>query len=105
MSRQYLTHEIRDNFLEHIRFMVKYWEAESRAITSKDKLEGLAHSILCAIDGCTMALPPFILAPLPSPEDKQFHIDNGENYYPENHDIIVNADIAGSLHELFFKSK
>jgi hypothetical protein len=46
-----------------------------------------------------MSLPAFILAPLPGKEDKQYHIDNEENYYPENHNANIKCDIAGGLHD------
>jgi hypothetical protein len=60
------------------------------------RLEGLAHSILVALDGNAMALPGFVVAPMPHPSDRDYCIENGENFYPEAPD--VSCDIAGELH-------
>ena len=46
-----------------------------------------------------MALPGFRLAPMSHKDDKQYNIDNGENYFPINNEDDVNCDIAGGLHE------
>jgi len=97
MSKQLTTDEVRAKFLSHVNHLVKYW-AELPDQTDFDKVEGVAFSILAAIDGCAMALPGFVLAPCPHKDDKQFHIDNGEDYYPRIPNS--NHDIAGSLHEL-----
>ena len=98
MSKEFTKQEVREKFLKHIGGLVKYWENQST--TSKDKLEGLSFSILAAIDGSAMALPSFILAPCPHPDDKKFHIDEESNYYAENHNSDIKCDIAGGLHEL-----
>jgi hypothetical protein len=103
MSREWTEDEIREKFLAHVRVMVDYWDREPRAETQKRRLEGLAFSILVALDGCAGGLPGFIVAPSPHPEDKAFHQSEGENYYPENHEADVKGDIAGCLHELFYK--
>lgn len=102
MSREKTTEEVREEFLDHVRYLVSYWDRIEKE-TTKEKLSGLAFSILSALDGCSAGLPSFIVAPCPHPEDKQYHIDNDEDYYPENHDVDVKCDIAGCLHELFYK--
>jgi len=104
MSKEYTKEEVREQFLDHIRMMVDYWDSIPKE-TTKEKLSGLAFSILTALDGCSADLPSFIVAPLSSPEDKQYHIDEDENYYPENHEIEgkIKCDIAGGLHEFFYK--
>lgn len=38
-----------NNFIIAIREYIKYWD--SQPINSKEKLEGLTHSILCLLDG------------------------------------------------------
>lgn len=98
-SRAYTEEEMQELFLDNVRVMIQYWENETRASTSFDKLEGLAHSILVAIDGESCAVPGFKLIPDPHSEDKQFHINKGSNYYPED------FDIAGSLHDNLFKKR
>ncbi len=103
--REFTEDEIRHQFLEHIRFLVDYFDKDTALESQKERLSALAHSILCVIDGCAVGLPAFILAPLPHEDDKQFNIENGENYYPENHDLVVKCDIAGCLHELFYNAR
>lgn len=102
-SREYNEEEIKQQFLDHVRHLVHYWDEETRATSQKERLDGLAFSILSAIDGCSASLPSFVLAPLPHEDDKQYAIDNGDNYYPQNHESDIKCDIGGSLHECFYK--
>lgn len=107
--REYTEEEVREKFLKTIWGYIGYWERENRALTSKDKMEGLAHSILSMLDGSNIDLPAWILAPLPHKSDKLFHVVNEENYFPYNPrdektgaPTQVNCDIAGGLaYELF----
>lgn len=80
--------------------LIPYWDSVENK-TPVEKMEGLAFSILAAIDGCSMDLPGFILAPYPAKEDKAYHKKNGENYFPYNNRNKIKCDIAGSLHENF----
>lgn len=99
--REKTTEEIREEFLKHVRSLIKYWnsvEGKDSPKTCLDRLEGLAFSIMVALDGGAMAVPGFIVAPSPHPDDKEYHISEGSNYYPENPE--VKGDIAGALHEL-----
>lgn len=93
--------EVRDKFLQHVAVMTRYWERESRVTTAREKLEGLAFSILAALDGSSAAIPGFVVAPAPHKDDRAFHIGEGENYYPKA--PKVECDIAGGLHELIHK--
>lgn len=101
MSREKTMEEVREEVLNHVRGMVDYWNGIEKD-TTKEKLEGLAFSILTMLDGCG-TLPSFIVAPLPNEDDKEYNIENEEDYYPKNHNSDVKCDIAGSLHELFYK--
>lgn len=65
----------------------------------KDKLDGLAFSILSALDGATMDLPAYCLMPVTSKEEIEECKASGKDYYEEN------TDIAGSLHENFYNNK
>lgn len=107
MSRELTREEVRERFLTHVRNLVTYWEKSERAPTAREKLEGVAFSILVAIDGGAMGLPSFILAPNPHPEDKPYHQENKEDWWPENHhlDEGINCDIAGGLHEGLFRKQ
>ena len=99
MSREYTLEEMQEQFIGHIHALIDYWENESRASTTKEKLEGLAFSILTAIDGESLAVPGYQLIPVTSEENKEYYISQGENYYPED------TDIAGYLHEKFYQFK
>lgn len=102
MSKKYTKEEVTEMFIGHVRLMVRYWENLPDK-SQKEKLEGLAFSILSPIDGCAADLPAFILAPLPHEDDKEFHKSEGSSYFPENHNANVKCDIGGCLHEKFYK--
>lgn len=99
MSREKTITEVQQDLIDHIWDLIEYWEKESRAKTPRDKLEGLAHSILSTLDGCSMNLPRFAIIPNPHPDDKQYYIENGEDWYPDN------VDIGGELASLLFVYK
>ena len=103
--REYNEDEVRAQFLRHVNELVRYWENEARKPDSLSKLEGLAFSIMSAIDGCAGDLPKYVLAPDPHPEDKEYNKSQRENYFPENHESGVKCDISGGLHELLQKYK
>jgi hypothetical protein len=104
MSREYTKDEVREMFLSNLKGIVNYW-AKLPDKTPKEKLEGLAFTILAEIDGSSSTIPTFILAPLPNEADKEYYIDKGKNYYPENHNSNVKCDIAGNLHHLWHEYK
>lgn len=93
IPRAYTEDEIRDQLLDHINYLVKYWNGEGNSnvdplSSSRYKLEGLAFSICSALDSS------FLVARNPHPEDREYCESCGENWYPEG------VDIAGCLHEL-----
>lgn len=49
--REYTPEEVRAMFLQHIRTLVTYWERVPQAPTAREKLEGLAFSILVTLEG------------------------------------------------------
>jgi len=97
MSRAYTKEEVREQFLDHIRTLVNYWDKEGGR-DSKDKLEGLAFSFLTLLDGCA-CLPAFDISPSPHPEDREYYQENGENWYEDN--MVINDDTM--MHEIFCK--
>lgn len=99
MPREYTTDEVRKQFLELVWTYIGYW-GRLPGKTPRERLEGLAFSMLVILDGGS-ALPGFIVVPCPHPDDKEFHKDEDENWFPENYESPVNCNIAGSLHELF----
>jgi hypothetical protein len=97
--RQYTKEEARDLFLKQVRAYIDYWENESRQPTIRQKLEGLAFSIMVLIDGEAATVPGWILAPSPHPDDREYNISKGENYFADNTDAQVLCDIGGGLHD------
>lgn len=98
-SREYTEEEIRHQYLKLVWSYIEYWLALPDK-TCRQRLEGLAFSLLVIIDG-ESELPGFILAPFPHPDDKEYRKSKGQNWFPENPEVEVKGDIAGSLHELF----
>lgn len=102
--REYTSDECREMFLDQIRAYVHYWattelhpasEAENRSEIHR-RLDGLAFSILNILDGTSAGLPSFVVAPSPHPDDKEFHKNEGENWWPRNHK--VEDKLRGALH-------
>jgi len=101
--RCYTPEEIREMFLSQCASMVDYWLNESREPSTRGKMEGLLHSVFAALDGCTMGLPGFIVAPCPHESDKEYHKDQGENWFPQNDSAKIKGDIGGDLHHTWAK--
>ena len=108
MSKEYTSDEVREWFLRTVSSIVRYWASVDLKDSEFEnemlyRCEGVAFSILSSLDSCNAGLPAFIVAPIPHEADKLYHIDIGEDYYPENHNLHLNCDIAGALHELLGK--
>lgn len=102
------TDQVRERFLRSVWGCVDSWERECRADKSlRERLEGLAFSILAMLDGSNIELPQFIVAPDPHPGDREYHEERRTDWFPENHELTesVRADISGCLHELFHEFK
>lgn len=98
MSKVKSKAEIRDVFLSHIKHLVHIWNRSEG--TSKEKLEGLAFSIMSTIDGVSGGFPCAIdLVMRPHEDDKQYNIDNGDDYNEDG--TCINDDTM--LHEVIFK--
>lgn len=95
--RAYTADEARDIILQTVADYVDYWENETRRPTSREKLEGLAFSIMVIFDGGAGMLPGFIVKPNPHESDKDYSISQGDNWWDPK------TDIAGSLHENIHK--
>lgn len=94
MSRAYTPEEVRHKILTHLHALSEYWSRQPGK-NRKEMCDGLVFSVLTMLDGATLQLPSFDLIPSPHPDDKQYHIDNGENWFePE----VVN-DVQ--LHEFW----
>ena len=97
--RPYTDEETRERLLDHIWAMIDYWNREERRTTARSKLEGLAFSILSALDGSCVGLPGFVVAPRPHPDDEDYLRSQGENWFPR---CESEHDLAGVLHEEFY---
>jgi hypothetical protein len=95
--RAYTTEEVREEFLKTVWALIQYWEVVPDPNISS--CEGVAFSILSLLDGCNAGIPGFKVTPMPHPTDRKYCIQHGENYYPRT------GDIAGHLHEFFYKHR
>lgn len=100
-AKEITPEEARYLFMKHIADMVNYWDKESRAGTNRERLEGLAFSILVTIDGGSSGLPGYTLSPLSrSDDDIRYAKENGFDYYPkEPMDIAEGAALHEEFHE------
>jgi hypothetical protein len=109
--REWTRNEAQQQFVEHCLGMVKYWADKvgtqpvgyKKPMTAEDAVDGIAFSILVALDGGAMALPSFVVIPSPHESDKAYCQAHGENWYPEVTYPKQACDISGGLHELFSK--
>jgi hypothetical protein len=99
---EYTREETRQLFLEKIWTLVDYWDKEDRPKTKREALQGLAFSILSTLDGSGVGLPPFAVVPLPCSEDKAYHKENGEPWFPLPQKNGPKNDIGGCLHEHYY---
>jgi len=89
--------EIRDEILEYIHRLVDYWDRESQTPNTRDKLDGLAFSILTMFDGDGGMIPAFDIICSPHPDDEAYNKSRGENWYPA---VQINEY---PLHEMWYK--
>lgn len=77
----YTTREASAKFVEHVSDMVDYWDGLA-AKTPREKLHGLAFSILVALDGEAASLPGYLVIPNVTKDDAEFMHGIGERWYP-----------------------
>lgn len=92
--RAYTPEEVRDRLLDHICLAIDCWDKQQP--DKRGAMEGLAFSILTALDGATTHLPAFLVTPMAHPADTEYHKAEGENWYPEDRPDL------GMLHEHFY---
>lgn len=95
--RPFTAEEVRAKLLDQVRSCVAYWESDSRTPSVREKLDGLAFSILNIIDGTSVGLPAFDLRLSPHPDDQKYHEEMGENWYESGQ--LVN-DVM--LHDAYY---
>lgn len=82
VGRAWTSEELCDNFVKHLMVAAKYW-AMQPDMTTLERTEGLVHSVLATIDGCTLNFPSLNLVPAPHESDKEYLLSEGENYFEE----------------------
>lgn len=105
MSRPYTQEEVQYLFLEQVQKAVQFWKGST--VSEGTKLEGVALSILGILDGTSVHLPGFIVAPNPLPCDTEYYRDLCTKWYPENHAVeyLIKSNISGELQRDFLTSK
>ena len=86
-----------------VRTYVEYWSRVEKQ-SPKELLSGLAHSILCVLDGVAGTFPTVDMVISPHPDDKKFHQDEGENWYADAPKEASEAAFNDTmLHELLYQ--
>ena len=92
--------ELRERMFGHMRAMSQHWatvDAPNGPKTTQDRIEGAMFSVLTMLDGCTDSMPAMDLVAKPHPDDKQYHIGNGENWIEDE------TRISDMLHDHWHK--
>lgn len=100
-QRAHTAQEVKDKLLNYMKGLCSYWSSPGVASdkNTKERMEGLCFSLLVAFDGGTLELPRFKILLDPHPEDKEFHISEGEKYFEPEMEINENS----ALHEEWHK--
>lgn len=95
ISRANTEQEMRDAFMSQVKCIARYWSKVE--CSEKERCEGVAFSIMNIFDGTFGGFPAAIdLVLRPHPEDKQYNIDNGDDYVVDG--MCINNNVY--LHEL-----
>lgn len=93
--RAWTPEEVANMIVEGAVNTAHYWSTSPGCGTMEERVSGCAFSILSMLDGSTMNLPGMDLMPTPHPDDKQYDIDNGENYFE------AGTVVSTSLHDMY----
>lgn len=100
MSKPYTKEEVLKLFMDQTRTIANYWsKVEGR--TEKEKIEGAIFTLLNSIDGMGYPFVAMDLVLRPHPDDKNYHIENGDDYYEDG--MAINDCVY--LHELFYEKQ
>lgn len=99
MSSAYTTEEVRERFINQVCELVRYWHDQPGS--DMHRISGAVFSALVILDGENGGMPGFQVIPDPHPDDKAYHIERGEPYYPREEPS--KHDIAGGLHDMFIQ--
>jgi len=89
--------EARGEFLDQIRMYVSHWEGASDR-TVRERLDGLAFSILNIFDGTAADFPAVDIVLRPHPDDEAFCRESGEDWFQDGQ-VINNC----YLHDLWYQ--
>jgi len=99
--------EMRGRVMSHLKNLCRYWQTVQSPLGTplgatkeeeiKATLEGFLHSTLVMFDGCSSSMPALSIVPDPHPSDKDYRIEEGENYWEA---IPINDDVM--LHDLLW---
>lgn len=96
MSKAKTKDEMLSDFISAVNCVADYWSRVEN-ISNKDRCHGVKHSILTIIDGMSGSFPCAIdLVLRPHPDDKQYYIDDGEDFIEDG--MVINNDVY--LHEV-----
>ena len=94
--RAYTKEEVRELFLAIIQDNARYW-AELPGLTPQERCDGVAFSILAAIDGSVVGFPAVDLVLSPHQDDENDAMENGANWFKQG--MVINDDCM--LHEIW----
>lgn len=97
----YTTQEVKEKFLNQVKLIANTWLSYENK-SKEEAVNGAIFSVLALIDGCSVDLPGFILAPITSRENQIDAKENGMKYYMLNDQESVFNDIGGSLHDQYY---
>ncbi len=102
MSKEYTQEEITDRFMKQVTGIARYWG--DIGSDPKKAAEGAIFSMLVLLDGESAGHPGCALFVNPHPDDKEYHIDNGEDYYPgfEDPDGSVRVKGRALFHDMLY---
>lgn len=103
MCHEMTVEEIRRQFIEMVLADIDYWDRQAKVDTQRERLEGLACSLLVILDGDSAGLPAFVVAPDPHPSDRAYSQETDQDWFPEVGAARPACDIAGRLHELLYE--
>lgn len=99
----YTESECKELFLQHCRAHIRYWQDlhKNQGKNAEDAIEGVVHTVLSTIDGCSMGIPGFLMIPYTQRDDHDYMIAQGERPWPVTDEIAVAnlVDIGGDLHQ------
>jgi hypothetical protein len=88
VARAHTADEVREKLLSIFSSYVSYWNSEDGSnvlpqTATRTRLEGLVHSVLCVLDGCTAGAPGFDIVAKPHADDKAICQQQGVNWYED----------------------